>query len=103
MRLFLVALLMTVASTAFADKLLPPVRIEQEAFACLDINAVKYHEQLVQNGQTEQVDKMHGLYHLTEGCLFPRPGQYMFYEGYDATRKARSSACDSGLVRIAIG
>ncbi|MGY3134537.1 hypothetical protein ACVWZM_005219 [Bradyrhizobium sp. USDA 4501] len=87
MRPLLSAFFLVLASAAHADKLLPPVRIEQEAFACLDINAVKYREQLIQNGQTEQVDKMHGLYHLVDGCLFPHPGQYMFYEGYDATTK----------------
>ncbi|MBB4397946.1 hypothetical protein [Bradyrhizobium sp. ERR14] len=85
--LLLGAFVMIPASPVQAEQILPPVRIEQEAFACVDISVVKHHAQLVQNGQTEQLDKLHMVYRFAEGCAFPRPGQYMFYEGYDATSK----------------
>jgi hypothetical protein len=86
-RLLLSAFLMILANAAQAEQLLPPVRIEQEAFACVDISVVKRREQLIQNQQTEQLDKLHMVYRFAEGCAFPHPGQYMFYEGYDASSK----------------
>ncbi|WP_050387329.1 hypothetical protein [Bradyrhizobium pachyrhizi] len=88
MRFGLTIVTCLLASSAYADKLLPPVRIEQEAFACVDINVVKQHEALVQNGQTEQLDKLHMVYRFADGCAFAHPGQYAFYDGYDATSKA---------------
>lgn len=85
MSLLLGAFLVILASAAHADKLLPPVRIVQEGFACADISVVKHREQLIANQQTEQLSMLQGVYQFAEGCAFTHVGRYMFYEGYDAT------------------